>query len=59
MAGSTGVAPAYVDLESTRSHSDPPPVFQLALRNKPIPIDIFRSYHGPGLSTTGAVSYTY
>ena len=29
MAGSTGVAPAYVDLESTRSHCDPPPAFQI------------------------------
>jgi len=33
MAGSTGVAPAYVDLESTRSHCDPPPAFQMAIRD--------------------------
>ncbi len=25
MVGSPGVAPGYVDLESTRSHGDPPP----------------------------------
>ena len=28
LAGSTGVAPVYVDLESTRSHYDPPPALQ-------------------------------
>ncbi len=26
MAGGPGVAPSYVDLESTRSHIDPPPI---------------------------------
>ncbi|MGD8714203.1 MAG: hypothetical protein PVG70_06645, partial [Desulfobacterales bacterium] len=43
MAGSTGVAPAYVSLEPTRSHHDPPPsihnvilvpdLFSLSLRS--------------------------
>ena len=36
MAGSTGVAPAYVDLESTRSPIDPPPAFQMAIQNNPL-----------------------
>jgi hypothetical protein len=56
MAGSTGVAPAYVDLESTRSHCDPPPAFQLSIPNNSILMDTTRSYHGSAASTTIVVS---
>jgi hypothetical protein len=56
MAGSTGVAPAYVDLESTRSHCDPPPAFQLSIYSNPIFMDTALSYHGSETSTTMDVS---
>jgi len=52
MAGGPGVAPSYVDLESTRSHFDPPPAtfnYLFSRWDVKLGIDFFLSfwYVGP------------